>query len=298
MRTITLQVATVLLLLTLGFYFANKPKKISASPTPISIAIPKTDSTEKKSSNASKKAIAYQKLETWLLNAPNLPKPKKCYKAIIENIYNYILSDSCHQSEDILRISEDEFSKFAENIKILPVNDQYIMAKVKEFGRDMDCVYALFNNQDSLIAFYYDCPFFGNDEYDSLRIETWNPDGNLKLLVDRHHTRSHFGNESYSVSTEVFDFTSITNKFIKIFDNALASSRYDVDNNIETSYKRELVFERPDLLKIVDKRHDEAGLHGDNTPLYAHSHPLRKDSSIITYYKQDVLSKQYIEIKK
>jgi hypothetical protein len=298
MRTIILQVATVLLLLTLGFYFANKPKKISASPTPISIVMPKTDSTEKKASNASNKAIASKKLQTWLLDAPNLPKPKKCYKAIIENIYHNILSDSCHQSDAILRIAEDGFSEFAESFKILPVNDQYIMAKVKQYGRDMNCVYALFNNQDSLMAFYYDCPFFGNDEYDSLRIETWNPDGNLKLLVDRHHTRSHFGNESYSTSTEVFDFTSITNKFIKIFDGAFSSNYYSINKNITTYDKRELIFERPDLLKIVETVHQQVGLHGEAAVLPPNAEPLEKDTSILTYYKQNVFSKQFIEIKK
>jgi hypothetical protein len=184
--------------------------------------------------------------------------------------------------------------EFSESFQILPLKDKYIMAKVRKYSRDMDCVFALFNNQDRLIAFYYDCPFFGNDEYDSLRLETWNPDGNLKLLVNKHHQRTHLGNESYSTSTEVYDFTSIENKIIKILDYPLAYSRYDIDKNITTSGKSELIFEQPDLLKIITTKEEIGGLHGDGTP---NLKPLEKDTSFIRHYKQNVVSKEYIEIK-
>jgi hypothetical protein len=294
-----------LLLFVAGIFYVNRPK-----------SKPQATITETKSPDQQlhdlRVEMSFKRFEEWL-HPMELPKKKSCYITILKHVYTELSAnkDDKSDSNDFLDFKKDDFESFINGFNILPVKDKYIMAKVKTNSQSQYNVYALFDKTDSLRAFhYYLAGGGGIYRYDSLRVEDWNKDGNLELVVNRHHEISKYNREVFETAIEVFDFNSVENKFIELFDYTLSSNDWSTIDYISTTSENKLIFEQPDLIKAVERTtyaadenikdshappNDEEGyqsaIKAQNE--YKNTHPA--DTTVIVYYQRDKVSKIYVK---
>jgi hypothetical protein len=294
-----------LLLVVAGIFYVNRPKNK-----------PQAIITETKSPNQQlpdlRVEMSFKRFEEWL-RPMELPKNKVCYIAILKHVYAELSAnkDDKSYSNDFLDFKKDDFESFINEFNVLPVKDKYIMAKVKTNSQSQYNVYALFDQTDSLKAFHCNLAESGGIyRYDSLRVEDWNRDGNLELVVDRYHEISRYNREVFEKAIKVFDFNSVENKFIEIFDYTLSASDWSTIDYISTTSKNKLIFEQPDLIKAIEKTSYSANENikeSNSSPddeeayqsaikaqnEYKNTHPV--DTTVVVYYQRDKVSKIYVK---
>jgi hypothetical protein len=301
MKTIFIQFAVALSLFIGGLYYFNRPKtnpQPTLADTPLIYQPFQDPLTE----------TSFIQFNKWL-NQMNLKKSNYCYHTLLNQIYIKMKGDEANLT-GFLNLNKADFEDFINSFKILPVKDNYIMARNKTDNHPYN-IYALFDKTSRLMAFYYDLFELGNSfRYDSLRLEDWNKDGNLELVMNLNYDRSKYYGDFSAHHIEVFDFNSIEHQFIKIFDYELSAKNWSTINYISTTSENKLVFEQPDLIKAVERTTyaADANIKESHSPPndeeayqsaikaqneYKNTHPV--DTTVIVYYQRDKVSKQYVK---
>jgi hypothetical protein len=256
-----------------------------------------------------------KKFDGWL-SEMRLEKPKKCYLAIIERLYkNLAMNDTSDLYKNFIyeRLRDleekEDFERFIEELKVFPLEEKgkYSIAKGKEYTVALDCVLAVFSPADTLTSFLY-VPGRHNTV---LKVEDWNKDGHLEFVIYKSYTFERHPRDNSNSSIEVYDFTSFDNKIINIFDCILnsKSSEY-IDDTIygTSSSKSDIIFERPDLIKVTEhysrevfnipEENFEHDAEGYKRVVNAQKEWLQDSNKAKTvYYQRNNLSKKYVEIK-
>jgi hypothetical protein len=258
---------------------------------------------------------ACKKFDSWLSEMP-IEKPKKCYLAIIETLYrNLALDDKSGNDNNFIyeRLRDlekkEDFQGFIEELKVFPLKERgkYSIAKGKQYTVALDCVLAVFSQTDSLTSFLYVQGHQGIE----CTVEDWNKDGHLEFVVSKKHTFERHPRDRFTSSIEIYDCTSFDHKIINIFDCVLTASNTEyTDDTVygKSSTKSEIVFERPDLIKIIEHNKREVFNISeedfvDSKEAYQKVVNAQKEwlkGSIkdnIVYYQRDNLSKKYVVMK-
>jgi hypothetical protein len=286
MRLTLIRFTIALLTLSLAFYFINKPK-----PNLESSAVAATNTAEK------------QLINEWL-KGMQFKKPYTCYKTILDNL------DSAEFNQ-LIENDKEDVDNYFKAFEIFSLKDKFMMVRPKTHSAEQGCIFALFDNENKLLNY----KLFQNEHsplntYGNVRLEDWNKDGNEEILIHKNQTVSKYNLESNSTVQEVYDFTSIKNTIIKVFDYPIsgeytASKDLSAYPSISHTYENRISFENPDVIKIIERKMYEANPNIDEKEFdgnkdeyknylnYIATHP--KDTSIVVYYQRDKVSKQYVE---
>jgi hypothetical protein len=304
MRTTIIRFTTLILLIILSFYFFNKPKKDLKPMTRYAVSV--ADNGERTVVNLTEiYNVSSVYFDKWL-DSIHLDKPKRCYLAILEKMYESLSADSCNAYKDFLFINKDVFERFINGFKILPLKDKYMMAYAKELTIGLPPVFALFDKNDSLQALTFN--FCANESYHNMRLEDWNKEGTLALLIERHKTQANYKKEEEIADLEVYDFTSLDHQIIKVFDHNLYVSYNNLYSEVASTTDNKISFEQPDLIKVTVRKtykthFIEAESAGYDATTYANRLQAQEDylakypsdTSFVEYFQRDKVSKIYVK---
>jgi hypothetical protein len=221
--------------------------------------------------------------EEWL-NELHLAKPIKSYMGILSQLYKSMAGSPNIDLKFLL--DKEAFQSLIAAFQILPFEDKYIIAGNKydhdRFLNDW-AIIAKFNKNDSLLVFKYELEEeHGSRGSDSLYLEDWNKDGHVEFFraLPFYQANSRLNSDALDVC--VYDVTSIDNEILTIFEyNSYTHENYERGgkDHIDT----DISFEPTGVLKKLVTRPN-----GTKKP----------DLIEIQYYKQDKITKEYIEVPK
>ncbi len=312
MKKTLIRFAIALSAISFALYFFTKSSKktVAASDNPVVAEMP---TTAAKQADSAAIGLKFKEFEQWL-SAMHLQKPNKCYKAFLDKLYLVSLGtteDAKDFAQKLLEMDKETFEFFIkEGITVLTTKDKLLMIGSKKYYTYA----AVFNKADSLIAF--DAIMLGanvHTSYSNPRLEDWNKDGSLELVVGHSYERSRYNLESNSGGVEIYDFNSFDNKIIPIFDYTISSysaTSRDVSRDLPIANNTEskISFENPNLIKLIERQWFDLGEikeseYKDEKELYQttvkeqqeyiKTHP--KDTTIVEYYQRDNISKKYVK---
>ena len=324
MRLTFIQLTSVFISLIVILYACKDTKQ------PINSVVAGSPNSEKTAIDSFIAQDSMHRLYASWFNEMHLEKPIKAYLEFLRNA-DIVDKNSERESgflSDIqdVKLSESNrkksFQEFIKDIQVLPLKDGYMLIKGKEYDHSgPPFVFAIFNKTDNLLPFSspfadgYEDEFPFRTSHDSIRLEDWNKDGNLELLVERIYGHGKAAFDEHKVNMEVYDFTSTANKIIQICDYELEESvayhHYDI--GIETFKKSEgkIFFMRSDLLKLVTRMKTGVSYGEELDSTHSQNEIERRiefkkeyeakpsqDSTIVTYFQQNKVTKIYEAVKK
>jgi hypothetical protein len=291
MRTTVIRFAAILLLISLGIYFFNQSKKTPQNTLINNVLV------QKAGENTSDGTIAFDsvapKLDKWLSEIP----------------LKSLSKDDCQEVEKVNFEDKESLQTFIEDLIFFSFKDKYLVVHAKNRSFSPSNLFALFDNQDNLQAFKYElCETVPTYTYAPPRLEDWNKDGQVELIMDANEDKANYKKETSKDILEFWDFTSVENQIIKIFEYEKTDYYFDRYSFIEYNRVNQIEFEESNTFKFrskftntvhqIEKIDDGYGLEAYEDRVKVQKISIAQklsDSTSVEYYQRDKTTQIFVK---